>query len=187
MADFSIAYKITMKHEGGYVNHPSDRGGESYAGISRKYYPTWNGWLLVDRYKRLDNFPSNLEGNEAIKEQVFSFYKKHFWDVNKLDQINDQNIANEMFDTGVNMGYRIAAEFLQRAYNVLSKDEKEYTKLVVDGIIGSKTISAVNVHKYPTRIFKTLNILQGARYVNICEKDSSQEVFFAGWIERVNV
>lgn len=187
MAQFDLAYNITIGHEGGYSNHPNDHGQMTFMGISRKYYPLWNGWLLIDKYKRLHNFPDNLIGNQALQEQVFSFYKKKFWDVNKLDQINNQEIANEVFDTGVNMGYRIAAEFLQKAYNLLSKNESLYKKILVDGAIGSKTLSAINNHMYPIRIFKTINILQGSRYVSICEKDPSQEVFFAGWIERVSV
>lgn len=185
MADFSIAYKITMSHEGGYVSHPADRGQMTFMGISRKYHPTWNGWLIIDRHKLSSRFPENLKGNQALEEQVFSFYKKNFWDVNKLDQITNQSIANEVFDTGVNMGYKVAAECLQAAYNLLSKNESAYKKIAVDGVIGPKTIAAINSHHYPLRIIKTLNILQGIRYVHICEKDSSQEVFFAGWIERV--
>jgi lysozyme family protein len=187
MAEFKEAFDITMAHEGGYSDHPNDYGNVTYAGISRRYHPTWNGWLIIDKYKRLPNFPSNLTGNEAIKEQVYSFYKKNFWDANKLDQVKNQSIANEVFDTGVNMGYRVAAEFLQRAYNLLSKDEQAYKKLYVDGQIGSKTISAINAHPQPIKLLKALNILQGAKYITICERDSSQEVFFSGWIERVSV
>lgn len=187
MAEFGIAYKLTISHEGGYVNHPQDRGGESFGGVSRRYYPTWNGWLIIDRYKYAPGFPDNLKNNEALQEQLFSFYKKNFWDINKLDQLANQEIANEVFDTGVNMGYKISAEFLQTAYNLLSKNGSDYNKIVVDGLIGSKTITAINAHKYPARIVKVLNILQGSRYVQICEKDPSQEVFFAGWIERINL
>lgn len=185
MASFDIAYKITSDHEGLYSNNPNDRGAETYRGISRRYYPTWNGWLIIDRYKRLTGFPSNINDNKALEEQVYSFYKKNFWDVNKLDQIEDQKIANELYDTGVNMGYRVAAEFLQRSYNLLSKNESSYKKIVVDGAIGSKTLHAINNHTKPDRILKVLNILQGARYISICEKDPDQEVFFAGWISRV--
>lgn len=187
MADFSIAYKITMGHEGGYSDHPNDKGAATFAGISRKYHPAWNGWLIIDRYKSFPGFPSNLKGNQALQEQVFSFYKKNFWDVNKLDHINNQEIANEVFDTGVNMGYKTAAECLQAAYNLLSKNEASYNKIAVDGSIGSKTLTAINSHQYPSRIVKTLNILQGIRYVHICERDPTQEVFFAGWIERVSL
>jgi lysozyme family protein len=187
MAQFDIAYKITMAHEGLYSNHPTDNGAETFAGISRRYYPTWNGWLIVDRHKRLPHFPQNLKENEALQEQVYSFYKKNFWDVNKLDKVSNQEIANELFDTGVNMGYRVAAEFLQKSYNLLSKDEAAYKKITVDGAIGPKTLSAINGHPMPTKILKTLNILQGAKYISICERDPSQEVFFSGWIERVGI
>jgi lysozyme family protein len=187
MANFEIAYKITGGHEGGWVNNPTDRGQETAFGISRKYYPTWNGWLIIDRHKRLPDFPNNLKENKALEEQTFSFYKKNFWDVNKLDQLISQEIANEAYDTGVNMGYRVAAEFIQRSYNLLSKNGSAYSRISVDGDVGPKTIKAVNEHPRPDRIAKTMNILQGAKYVSICEKDPTQEVFFSGWLERVGI
>jgi len=187
MANFLKAFSKIMPAEGGYVNHALDRGGETYKGISRNYHGTWPGWILIERYKRLPNFPDNLEESQSLKDHVQVFYKSNFWDINKLDLIQNQDIAEELFDTGVNMGTKIAAEFLQKAYNLLSKNGVEYDKISVDGIIGNKTLSAINNHKYPKRIFKTLNILQGSRYISICEKDPSQEEFFAGWISRVEI
>ena len=37
MADFNIAFEITMGHEGGYSFDKDDAGGETYRGISRRY------------------------------------------------------------------------------------------------------------------------------------------------------
>ena len=47
MADFRLAYKKIEAAEGGYVNDPDDKGGETYKGISRKANPDWNGWINI--------------------------------------------------------------------------------------------------------------------------------------------
>ena len=52
MAKFSEAEKITCKNEGGYANNPSDNGGETYAGIARKFWPNWSGWAKIDAIKK---------------------------------------------------------------------------------------------------------------------------------------
>lgn len=41
-----------LGHEGGYANHPADKGGETYRGISRKANPDWVGWKYIDEVKR---------------------------------------------------------------------------------------------------------------------------------------
>ncbi len=41
-----------LSHEGGYANHPADKGGETYRGISRKANPNWEGWKYIDDVKR---------------------------------------------------------------------------------------------------------------------------------------
>jgi lysozyme family protein len=105
----------------------------------------------------------------------------------RLDEIGSQNIANELFDTSVNMGQVIAATFLQRALNVSNRQQKDYPDLVVDGKIGPKTISATNTHPRIGQLFKLLNTLQGARYISICESNPSQEKYLTGWMERVSL
>ena len=52
MAYFGDAFKKLSIKEGGYVNDKDDAGGETYRGISRKYNPTWQGWTMIDSYKK---------------------------------------------------------------------------------------------------------------------------------------
>lgn len=184
MADFKTAYKITMAHEGGYANNPHDSGGETWKGIARKKHPDWPGWALVDKAKQGD-FPSNLNSASGLQDLVEMFYKVKFWDYLKLDQINNQKIANELFDTSVNMGQGIAALFLQRSLNVSNRNGKYYPDLQVDGNIGSVTVNAVNNHPRPDQVLKLINTLQGARYIGICEANPSQEIFLTSWLSRV--
>jgi lysozyme family protein len=89
MADFDEAYLITIGIEGGYDNDPEDAGGETYKGISRKYYPDWRGWVFIDSYKTQPNFPNNAYSDGTIDTMVRTFYKEHFWNLFWGDQIPD--------------------------------------------------------------------------------------------------
>lgn len=68
-----------------------------------------------------------------------AFYKENYWDKFLGDEINSQEIADEIFDTSVNMGVERAVKFLQKALNYLNRDELLYLNLVVDGSIENNT------------------------------------------------
>lgn len=186
MADFEKAHSLTVKIEGGYVNNPFDKGGETYKGISRAYHSSWAGWLIIDEYKKTHYLKRNeLISNEQLDFLVLLFFRDKFWNINRLDNFNHQLIANELYDTGVNMGVKIAAKFLQEALNLLNRNEKDYRDIAVDGRIGNITLSIVNNYKYPKALLKALNGLQFERYKAICENKPDQEKFFRGWLLRV--
>ena len=173
MAEFLIAFKETLDFEGGISNHKLDKGGLTYMGISRRNWPTWEGWPMVNR------------GATPPIEMVHEFYKVNFWDRISLGAITNQRIANELFDTGVNMHPKIAISLLQKALNLLNRNGKLYPDITVDSILGEKTLSLTNHHPYPDALLKLLNGLQLARYVEICENDPAQEEFLRGWLKRV--
>lgn len=103
MANFLIAYKKTGGFEGGWNHVAGDRGGETYCGIARKFWPKWAGWKIVDSKKPIKN--KTIFKDEALEKLVKDFYKKEFWDVVGGDQVEDQNIANTLYDFGVNAGF----------------------------------------------------------------------------------
>lgn len=185
MADFRIAYERTMRIEGGWVNDPTDHGGETYKGVSRRSFPQWSGWPVIDTAKKEIGFPANLKSIVDLQKMVMAFYKQQFWNKLSLDAFNHQEIANELFDTSVNCGSGIAATMLQKVLNVCNRNQRDYPNLVVDGIIGGKTIGIVNTHRRPALVLKTLNVLQGARYFEICEHKEDQEKFWESWMSRV--
>ena len=185
MAKFSEAYKKTMGHEGGYVNDPTDAGGETYKGISRVYNPGWDGWIVIDTAKGHPNFPRSLDNNMALQEDVHAFYKDRYWDVNRLDSF-PQRTAEEMFDTGVNMGVKRAARFLQTALNYLNRNGKLYAELTVDGLIGPASLNALQaVRSDEDVLLAMLNTLQGQHYMNYMDKNPSQKKYARGWFRRV--
>ena len=185
MADFQAAHKIVMVHEGGYADHPNDKGGETYKGIARKRHPHWGGWKIIDKYKGLPNFEKALEEDRALQTLVVTFYKNTFWDTLGLNDVNNQEIAVELYDTGVNMGPGIAGRFLQTALNVSNRNGRDYKDLTKDGKIGPLTIRALNNHERQKDVLKVLNVLQGARYIDLMENDPTQEIFFRSWFSRV--
>lgn len=186
-AQFDIAYKITSQVEAGYTNNSKDRGGETYAGISRVFFPNWKGWGIIDAIKKsTTQVNTALVSNLQIALSVKEFYKENFWDTMLLSLVENQLIANELYDTGVNCGLNVAGTFLQRVLNVANQEGKLYPDLKVDGKVGITTIKALNSHPKPMNILRALNALQGVKYIEICEHNLSQEVFFNGWMTRVN-
>ena len=167
MAEFLTSYNKTAKWEGGYVNHKSDRGAITYCGISRKYHPNWTGWKIVDNHKPLKN-NTKIKSTE-LESLVKQFYYREFWQPIQGDYIENQSIANIVYDLHVNSG-KGGLKAIQRAIGVKA-----------DGVIGSKTIQALNG--------TTIETLQDARkdfYYAIVERDSSQSVFLDGWLNRLS-
>ncbi len=198
MAGFEQAYYETQDHEGGYSNHAKDKGGETYKGIARKFWPKWEGWTIIDRIK--DELPPNLReaqmnNNVYLEGLVSAFYKEHFWDVLKCEEM-PQSIANELFDTSVNMGVGYGAKCLQKALNKLNRNQKDYPDLIVDGGIGNKSIAVLKAYfsteRYRSRnyqkliewLLKWMNFYQLKRYDEITNRDLEQEIFVPGWTER---
>jgi len=152
MANFSLFFPKLMEHEGGYVDHPADPGGETYAGVARAYNPQWPGWKLVDAAKTKLGLRSPVAStsyaaiNKALameptmKPQLSSFYEKLYWDALQLDLVKSQALAEQLADHAASAGTGRPPKMLQFAANqVLGKKQ-----LMVDGQIGPKTIAAIN-------------------------------------------
>jgi lysozyme family protein len=114
MADFISSIFRVLLIEGKYVIDPNDRGGETYRGISRKNFPHWAGWVLIDNAKHQPNFPSSLAKVPGLDQLVSDFYKHNFWDKIDGDFISNQIIANQLLDTAVNCGIPPAIKMAQQ-------------------------------------------------------------------------
>lgn len=175
MSAFDPAFEHTVGIEGGYSDHPADRGGPTKFGITERVARA-NGYAGPMRDMPLD--------------VAKAIYRRQYWDLLRLDEIAAVSapIAAELFDTGVNAGTNTAGLFLQRCLNVLNRQGLDYQDLLADGAVGPKTIAALIafVQKRGVaghRVLLTmLNCLQGAKYVEIAERNASQEAFVYGWI-----
>lgn len=143
MANYSIAYNKVIKIEGGYVNDPDDAGGETYMGISRKFNPNAKFWKVIDEIKSINKNITNKEMNAILKKnnsiigEIKNIYKNKYWDKLYLDSLNSQKIAEELFDTAVNMGVSVAIKILQNAL-----------KVKTDGKMTNDLIKTVNERKF---------------------------------------
>ncbi|MDE5419125.1 hypothetical protein L3049_14085 [Labilibaculum sp. DW002] len=172
MAVFRISHNITSKLEGGYANNPKDNGGETYAGISRKYFPYWIGWQFIDRQAhpiRNNTRFTNLNGAVEI------FYTREFWDKLHCSKL-EQSLANQLFDYAVNSGKGQAVKDLQRVLNGLGE------ALKVDGALGSKTLAAIGRHKQN----ELANHLHNMRTRFLVEESKDQPDFAAVWSSRLD-
>lgn len=163
-----------IKVEGGYVDDPSDSGGETKYGITIRTARVY-GYLDL-----MIDLP--LQVAEDI-------YRVNYWEKLRLDDIAATNdkLAAELMDTGVNQGTRAAGKYLQRALNILNNRGTYYADVVVDGAIGGKTIVAFN--SYIKRrgamgarvLLQVLDSLQAAFYIALAERREKDEKFIYGW------
>lgn len=99
MADFSIAVKLVLSHEGGYSSgDPNDPGGETNFGIAKRWFP------------ELDI--KNLTVDDAV-----AIYRRKYWTSN-MESLADQALANCALDCAVNQGPGIAQQFLANFKNL---------------------------------------------------------------------
>ena len=175
MATFSISFNLTMGAEGGYANNPADSGGQTYKGVARNYNPNWGGWAIVDSILATNppNINAALGANAQLQTDIQSFYMTNYWDVNSTGSINDQQIANQVFDTSVNMGAGRGAQFLQQAAGV-----------TVDRIIGPQTLATVNAAN-PETLYNAFIALRKQFYQNIIANNPSQAQFQNSWFSRL--
>ena len=151
---FDEIIEQVLEHEGGYVDDPTDSGGETKYGISKKAYP-----------------------NEDIKaltvERAKELYKRDYWDRFKVDNLPDR-IRHIYFDMCVNMGGGRATKILQEACN-----SKNSNKIDVDGGIGKNTIKAsANLEDFRLRAYRVMF------YAELVMKKPNQIKFWVGWFKR---
>ncbi len=171
---FDKAFEHTVGKEGGYSNHPSDRGGETM-------------WGITIAVARDYGYAGSMKAMpmETAKE----IYRKRYWDKTNLTEISKMSepLAAKLFDIAVNMGVARAGIFLQTALNAFNQQEKLYNDILIDGDIGRNSLTALHSF-YAKRgvsgskvILRAINCLQGAFYIEISQTRKANEDFTFGW------
>lgn len=167
-----------LEKEGGFVNHPDDKGGPTNFGITLRTLRAHWANATVDNLK-------SLTKEEAKSIYVSEYYMKTgIFEIYKISP----ELAAEVLDTAINMGPKTAVIFLQRCLNVFNRGQINYADIEVSGTITSTTASGLSAfisHRGVDGIqvmLKALNCLQGARYVELAEKREANESFVYGWI-----
>jgi len=169
-AIFEACLSHVLKMEGGYVDHPLDRGGPTKYGITLQALRDYNG---------LPSIPASVIKDLTL-EQASKIYEHRYWNTMRLDRVRSAKLALVLFDQGVNCGPNTAIRMLQE---VLNEDFAE--NLVVDGVLGNRTDVAVATASESKLLRKLIQKAQD-RYVSICVKKPDQLVFLAGWLNRTH-
>jgi lysozyme family protein len=165
-----------IEREGGYVNHPADKGGATRFGIT-------------EAVARAHGYAGGMR--ELPREEAAAIYRRLYWLRPRFDQVAKRapRVAAELFDTGVNMGPAVATTFLQRALTALNRNARDYPDLVPDGRIGPRTLGALNAFLEArgkrggeTVLLRALEALQGERYLRLAERRPANEAFLYGWL-----
>jgi len=150
-----------LRREGGYVDHPADRGGPTHRGITMATLSAWR--------KR----PVTREDMQALTEtEARAIYHRQYIEQPGFDRIVDPLLRGLLVDYGVHSGPRRAIQDLQRA-----------ARVTVDGVLGAETLGAVAaIGAEPLR--RAVLRARG-QYLARLLSDPRQRVFAAGWLNRL--
>ena len=171
--------EATIGKEGGYSNHPADRGG-----------PT--RWGITERVARKHGYSGDMK--TLPREKAVAIYRQEYAIAPGFVAVAEifPKVGEELFDTGVNMGPARPALWLQEWLNALNAGGKYWPDLKEDGDIGPATISALKAYKAlrgpegEARLLAALNGDQAVRYKQIARGNPAQEAFLYGWLGRLS-
>lgn len=163
MSGFPEALAFVLEREGGYVDHPNDRGGPTNKGITTAVY---------DAHRRARGQPTRSV-RDITDAEVAEIYMARYWVPAKCGAL-PWPAALAHFDCAVNSGVRQAAILLQRAVGVTE-----------DGLIGPATLAAVQ-RAGRARLLAKLWVGRLDFYQRIVAGNPSQRVFLRGWENRIS-
>ena len=171
---FLKAMKVIFKNEGGYSDHPNDKGGKTNLGIT-------TATLKSAVANKITNITDVRELTRDVAENI---YFQMYWTPSKAE-IMKSPIDLIQFDVAVNSGVKNANKLLQRAINKCLNTNI----LVVDGIIGKNTLKYLDkVSTTNEQAIKFSHVFLDIRavfYDEIIARNPSQKVFRNGWMNRI--
>jgi len=193
MAEFKSAFEFVMNHEDPHRTGKvtEDAGGRTRFGIAQKFHPE-----LPEEF-----FTGPAEN--ALK-QAEEILRRDYWQPMRLDEINNQNVANKLFDMAVNMGVHQAGVYAQRAANGLIQARgaqlpgspdcagvarvgveapSAAAALAEDGVIGEKSLAAINALD-PIAYYQLLCDWSRQHYVHVASINPAQAGNLQGWLKR---
>lgn len=169
---FQEAVEDLIEQEGGFTNHPNDKGGATKYGITLNFYQRY-----VDSEATVDDI-KNLS-----KKKTKKIYYNHFWNpeeyaVNEISYGDLPKPIGEMiFLYAVNAGWNRGNKLLQQGLNRVGFDVE------TDGWLGPNTVEAAN-NANRGDLLKWISIKAAKFYTEIVLNNSDQKVFLEGWLNR---
>jgi len=159
-SNFNHCLELLLKHEGGYVDHPSDPGGMTNLGVTARVWEEWVGHPVNEKQMRA-----------LTPELVAPLYKRKYWDACRADELIS-GVDYCVFDVAVNSGVGRSVKFLQSCIGV-----------TVDGGFGPATMAAVKKEEENP---KALIEAYCAKRLEFLQSLKTFPVFGRGWERRVN-
>ena len=155
--NFDKCFQLVLQHEGGYVNDPRDPGGRTNMGVTQR---AWEAYLNRD--------VTETEMRTLTPNIIKPFYRAMYWDKIKGDDL-PSGVDYAAYDLAVNSGVGRAAKYLQ-----------EIAGVVADGIIGPKSLKAIQAHD-PLKMADAICDMR----LDFLKRLPTFETFGKGWSRRV--
>ena len=162
MADYRKLKPFILRWEGGYINDQADLGKQTNKGVT------------LSTYRSVFGKNKTVSDLKKITDEQWEFiFKKFYWDKWKADDIKDQNVANILVDW----------LWCSGSYGI--KIPQRVLGVSVDGIVGSKTIAAINARD-GRELFDTIKQERKDFIDRICQTRPQNRKFKNGWMNRIN-
>ena len=150
----------------GWADDPDDLGGQTMVGVTMATY---------EEYCRRKGYPKPTTGRlmDLSYNDWKSILKMLYWDRWNADEIRSQSIAE------------IVCDFVWASGVHGIKVPQDLVGVVPDGIVGPKTLAAVN-SRNPRELFDQIKIARFDFIEDICRKRPANNKFRRGWMNRIN-
>lgn len=163
MADARKAIPNILRWEGGFSNHPDDRGGCTMRGVTIGTFRQFYG-----RAKTCEDL------KKITDDQWYHIFRAGYWDRLNGDKIENQSIADLCIDMCWGSGTVTAIKKIQRCLGTSA-----------DGIVGPKTLALLNAPD-KKEVHRKLWEMRRIWFNNIAQNNPSQRKFLKGWLNRLN-
>lgn len=167
--------EATIGKEGGYSDHPDDRGGKTR-------------WGITEHVARKNGYKGDMR--HLPREKAVAIYRQEYAIRPGFAAVAEimPSVGEELFDTGVNMGPSWPSRWLQEWLNAFNNRGKFWPDIREDGDIGPATLGALRSFKAKRGaeaepvLLKALNCSQGERYKSLSRTRQANEAFVWGWM-----
>lgn len=162
---FKNALAFVLLQEGGFCDHPADRGGATNKGITQSVYDSY----------RTKNGQAVRSVQDIEDQEVVDIYRAGYWEAAGCHKMEDPDLQLLVFDWAVNSGPGAPVKRLQKMVGVEQ-----------DGKVGPATLAAIAKHreKYGAKMVAQLTVQRVRFYMDLVAKNPSQGVFLEGWLRR---
>lgn len=156
MADFNLVIAQTLIREGGatLTHDPSDPGNPSRYGISQRELPSIDIKMLTE-------------------SQAKAFYKAEYWQPLCADNINDQDVAELLFNTAIDAGVKATLRLIQLTVQTQQSFDS----------MNEFALDALN-REEPELFLANFTLAKIARYLHLCRTNPANKAFLFGWVNK---